>query len=161
MSQEIWAGRCRDCFNDGAPLLELTEPNLAKPFVSGFCLCQQCHDSRMEDFRLGKEPRSIGIPSDVTSASWFDLEDIRIEFPHDPVIMVKVRVRLPNDRCSIDGGEVRMRIGTNQWWEPSEILDLETLGCDPNRLKSFALSGARMALHYRFRGVGGRVEGLS
>ena len=65
MSEHIWQGRCRDCYNKNANLQPLNDKRLMQPAVLGMVLCPTCMKARQDDFVNGETIRPIGIPQDI------------------------------------------------------------------------------------------------
>jgi hypothetical protein len=161
MSEDIYEGRCRDCFDKFPKMEILNDARLADPFVPGMCLCRLCLGGRVADYVQSEPIRPIGIPPTITTASWVDLEPIIVEFDRGKIKMtVDVRFRMPNIPSPTieDGGEVRMRLGENLYWDAGEHLGGR--GGTLESLRPLIMSGARFMLHYRFQPIG-KVIGLA
>ncbi len=150
MAKDIWAGRCRDCFFDGVKLFEMVDPRLAMPFVHGMPLCRGCYDSRQTIASL-LQPRPFGIPADLMTAKWVDLNPMTVRFVSAPEVHIEVKFRMPTiaQPTLYDGGEVRMRIADNPYWEAASFVNCEGRN-NPMFLQKLARSTAKLMVHYRF-----------
>lgn len=155
MAEDIYEGRCRDCFNKKPGLRELTDPSLAEPFVAGMKLCLECHAAREEEKAAGKQIRPIGISPD-NNGMWVDLPPVTLIWSQgrtgNPIIVqAKVRRQKPEVTAPTenDGGDVVMKIGDNQCWVMASFMDLETPNIALNP-EAYALSAVRTALRQRF-----------
>lgn len=142
--------RCSDCCNPclGQPSVKHWGPFVPAGSVGKFCA--DCIEARREESLAGQEPRPVGIPTDIATAEWIDLEDILIKpkTGSGPTIRVQVKYRRPTALPPTfdDGGEVRLKIGDNKYWEGGPFIDPDLFGANP----AYARADAMLFLRYRF-----------
>lgn len=153
MAEDIYAGRCRDCLGKQGPLRLLESPDLMQCLTQGVLLCEACHKAREQDRSEGKDPRPVGIPHDIPTATWVDLKPITmVTTGHDSkelTVLVKFRkATIPHPGLE-DGGEVRIKIGDNVCWTAAGYIgqDIPAIARNP---EGYAYSDAKATLRDLF-----------
>ncbi len=146
--------RCSDCCNPCLGQLGFKHWGPLVPIGSVGKFCTACVESRNRDYLAGKEPRPVGIPTDIANAEWIDLEEICIG--HEPVLHVQVKYRRPVafTPCIDDGGEVRFKIQGNDYWEGAPFIGPSLFGANP----IYAHGNVVCFLQHRFEPHGKIIE---
>jgi len=130
MSVDTAQGRCRDCFarSDALTLVEdfqsLGLPRTKIPIH----FCPKCLEARHTELVASLPVREIGIPADKPNCAWMDLPPVtlrgRTTGIKDLTVLSRFRKPAVEDPTDADGGEVRMKIGDNNWWDAPGDIDI-------------------------------------
>lgn len=154
MAQDIYEGRCKDCFNKRPALTVLTGITLMNPVMPGMELCEECTSKRREEVAASKPARPIGIPFDHDDCDWHAVKPVTLKWKDNrsSPIIVEIKVRVPKDPSpqSENGGEVRMRIDDNQYWTYVDHFDFIVPGRNLEWCLRAARSSTRTVLGRQF-----------
>jgi hypothetical protein len=152
MSEDIYEGLCRDCFRRKKELIIVDDQRIMNPFVPGMKLCNSCIVERRLDLATRRPIRELGVLLEDKRSEWIDLPPLSLVSRHcrSQRLTVQIKLRIPTveNKTHLDGGNVRVKIGDNLWWEQTEYMDCERRTI--NRMIELARSGVRLILGRRF-----------